>query len=214
MPRFRWPIIAAALALACLLLTPLRASALEPDQILLLVNKNVAQGRQLADYYAQKRKLPDHRILELDLPETEEMPADLYDRNVVPQVRAFLRDNGLERKITCIVTFWGVPLRIANRINSPADTDELAALVEQQRKLPAAIEPAVVALEKVVASQDTSFKAGTGTDLAALGARSDAAWRAGGIAVRKIDDPARRKALDERLLTVTQPLQGPLARLE
>src|SRR5438105_9319701 len=72
----------------CLLLTAY-SLALEPDQLLLITNKNAPQGKKLAEFYAEKRHVPAGRILELDLPTSEEIPSDSYDRSVVPAVREF-----------------------------------------------------------------------------------------------------------------------------
>jgi uncharacterized protein (TIGR03790 family) len=71
-----------------------------------------ADGRKLAEYYAEQRHVPDGRILELDLPSVDEIPADLFDERMVGAIRAFLLSNHLEKQVTCIVTFYGVPLRI------------------------------------------------------------------------------------------------------
>src|SRR3954468_5641341 len=134
---------------ASCLLTSHLAFALEADELLLIVNQNVPQGRTLAEFYAQQRGVPDHRILELDLPKTEEMPAAVYDRQVVPVVRAFLRDNGLERKVTCLVTFYGVPIRVMERVNTRADIQEQAKLQAEFAGMAAKIEPIVDPLEKL-----------------------------------------------------------------
>lgn len=91
------------------------ASALGPDNLLLLTNKNVPEGRGLAEFYASKRGVPAGRILELDLPAGEEISADAYDGVVVPAVRGFLKKENLEGRVTCLVTFHGLPLSVAGR---------------------------------------------------------------------------------------------------
>jgi uncharacterized protein (TIGR03790 family) len=92
------------------------ARALGPDNLLLITNKNVPESRALAEFYASKRNVPAGRIVELDLPaRAEEISADQYDTAVVPVVRAFLRNNGLNEPVTCLVTFYGLPLKVAGR---------------------------------------------------------------------------------------------------
>src|SRR5687768_13038886 len=93
----------------------LRAAALGPDNLLLVTNKNVPEGRALAEFYAAKRHVAADRIVELDLPPGEEISADAYDGVVVPAVRAALDRGGLGGRVTCLVTFYGLPLRIAAR---------------------------------------------------------------------------------------------------
>src|SRR5687768_3474018 len=87
------------------------AHALEPDQIALVVNKNVPDSTALAQLYANQRGIPDGRIIALSLPVTEEIPFDLYERAVVPPIRQYLRDNQLDQRVKCLVTFLGVPFR-------------------------------------------------------------------------------------------------------
>jgi uncharacterized protein (TIGR03790 family) len=97
------------------------ARALGPENLLLVVNKNVPEGRTLAEFYASKRGVPAGRIVELDLPAgAEEIAADQYDSAVVPVVRAFLRDKALGAQVTCLVTFYGVPLKVAGRAKGAA----------------------------------------------------------------------------------------------
>lgn len=189
------------------------AAALEPDQILLITNKNAPQGLKLAQFYADKRHVPDHRILELDLPTAEEMSCDAYERQVVPAVRAFLRDNGLERKIACLLTFYGVPIRVAARVNSAEDKKELEALKAELAALPARTEPLVQALEKLAVDADASFQQKPGGDLEALSHRADAAFRQ--VAARAAQaDPAERERLQARSMEVLEPLMGKMGMME
>jgi uncharacterized protein (TIGR03790 family) len=106
-----------ALASSCLILFFLTQSspALEPDEIVLIVNKNVPESRNLADFYVNARLIPKDHILELALPGWDEIPFDTYERTVVPTIRDFLRQKKLDKKTTCLVTFYGVPLRVAAR---------------------------------------------------------------------------------------------------
>ena len=189
------------------------AAALEPDQILLVVNKNEPQGLRLAQFYAQKRNIPDHRIVELDLPATEEIPSDVYDRQVVPVLRAFLRDQKLERKITCMVTFYGVPIRVASRVNSPQDKEELAKLQAEETALPAKIEPLVQALERVARDGDATFQPKSGVRLENLGQRADAALKHLSERLNQ-SSPADRGLLHAKVMAALEPILGPMGMLE
>jgi uncharacterized protein (TIGR03790 family) len=91
------------------------ARALGPDNLLLVTNKNVPEGRALAEFYAAKRHVAADRIVELDLPPGEEISADAYDSVVVPGVRAALDGGNLGERVSCLVTFYGLPLRVAGR---------------------------------------------------------------------------------------------------
>ena len=189
------------------------AAALEPDQILLITNKNTPQGLKLAQLYAQKRNIPDHRILELNLPNSEEMPADAYDREVVPAVRAFVRENTLERKITCIVTFYGVPIRIGPHKNLPSDEVELGMLQIEQTQMPGKIEPLVVAIEQLATAGDESFKPQNGTTTDDQARRADAAMRHVALRITTAS-PAERDRFQNRAMELLEPVLGQMGMLE
>jgi uncharacterized protein (TIGR03790 family) len=101
--------------IACLLLSATTASALQPDELLLIVNRNEPAGLELAEFYVKARQVPEARVLVLELPKGEEIDFDTYERQVEPAVRKFLRDSKLEGKVRCLVPMFGMPLRIAGR---------------------------------------------------------------------------------------------------
>jgi uncharacterized protein (TIGR03790 family) len=188
-------------------------SGLEADQLLLITNKNAPQGKKLAEFYAEKRHVPAGRICELTLPTSEEMPAETYDREVVPVVRSFLRDSGLEQKVTCLVTFYGVPIRIGARVVSAAEREELSKLEAELAGLPAKAEPDIEALEKLAGEVDPTFQAVTGTDLESQNRRADVALR--DINARAAQaEPAARERLQRRALEALLPLTGAMGLAE
>src|SRR4051794_22109059 len=146
-----------ALFLLPLCLISVSSLALEPDNLLLLTNKNAPEGRKLAEYYAGKRKVPEQRILELDLPPGEQITFDAYETKVVPAVREFIAANNLQAKVTCLVTFYGLPLKIAARVNSPADQAELAGLHREQQTAHDEIVAAVAGVEGMAREVDPTF---------------------------------------------------------
>jgi len=94
------------------------AFGLGPDDLLLITNKNVPEGRALAEFYAAQRKVPAGRIVELDLPPGEQISADAYDTVVAPTLRELLQKEKLVGRVTCLVTFYGMPLKVAGRTNA------------------------------------------------------------------------------------------------
>ena len=52
------------LVLILLLVIPgSEGSALEPDEVLVLANRNAAKSKGLAEYYMEKRKIPEENLL-------------------------------------------------------------------------------------------------------------------------------------------------------
>lgn len=190
------------------------AWALTPDQIALIVNARVPEGRALAELYAQQRHIPDGRIIEVDLdPDSpfnpaEEMPFDDYEPKVAAPIRAFLQRNNLKDRVKCLVTFWGMPLRIDSRHLTAAEEDESAQIAKQLADAQAAIVQDVVALEHSASQLDPSFQPKPGDDLRHLARRLDLAFPALVKALPGIKDPAARTALYAQILSATQRLLG------
>jgi len=44
------------------------ASALEPDEILVIANRQISASERIAEYYCEKRKIPKKNIIYLALP--------------------------------------------------------------------------------------------------------------------------------------------------
>jgi uncharacterized protein (TIGR03790 family) len=140
-----------------LIATSVRAG-LTADNLLLIVNKNAPDGQKLAEYYAQQRQVPDGRIVVLDLPTGDEIDADSFDEKIVVPIRQFLTDNHLQKQVTCLVTFYGVPLRIPARVNSSDLRAEIVSLRKQEREAGKQGEALVASLEKLALDNDPTFK--------------------------------------------------------
>ncbi len=189
------------------------AWALSPDEILLLVNQRMPAGGELAVYYSRARLIPDNRILALDLPVSEQVSQAVYESRVVPVVRKFLRDHQLEGRIKCIVTFHGVPLRIANRTNTPAEKEELETLKAELKATIEALQPLIERTEAEARAVDESFLPGAGIDLPDLAHRADAAIQAMARALPDADG-AERIAQARTLLDSFFALTGTAAAFE
>jgi uncharacterized protein (TIGR03790 family) len=195
-----------AIFLLLCLLRP--AAALEPENLLLICNKNVPEGRKLAEFYTAQRKVPEQRILELDLPAGDEISFDAYENQVVPGVREFIAANRLGSKVTCLVTFYGVPLKIAARVNSPADKAELAAL---HKELPAAVAQlgaAVAAVEAIAREVAPSFHPATDGSLNGLLARDHAARDILSRHAAQLKDPQQLQPFMARVQQALAPIVG------
>ena len=219
---YRMPTRASLLLLlsAALLYCPQPAFALQPDEIVLIVNSKEPAGEKLAKLYARKRNIPDGRILALDLPfPQEDVAPEVYDEQVVPKVRAFLTDNKLEQKVKCLVTFWGVPLRIARKVTTPADNERLGEIQRAAGQVVGEIQAAVAGQEALAKELDPTFtpKPGGGpgpNQLPELGARAGAATTAAFAKVAAVADEKQRSALFKRWLAGYTALSGKVEALQ
>ncbi|MBA3031247.1 MAG: TIGR03790 family protein [Desulfobacteraceae bacterium] len=85
---------------------------LEPGEILVIANRNAAKSVGLAKYYMDKRNIPDSNLLHLWVTDKEECSRGDYHDKIVPMVRKYLREKDPGKKIRCLVTLYGVPLKI------------------------------------------------------------------------------------------------------
>ena len=100
-----------------------RAPALEPKEIIVLVNRAVPGSREVADHYCAKRAVPRENVVELDLPTGEDIGRDDYDRKLVAPLREAVRPRLNE--IKCLLAVYGVPLRVGPKQPTEAEKAEL-----------------------------------------------------------------------------------------
>ena len=87
--------------------------ALEPEEILVIANKNSHKSIDTAKYYMSKRKIPAGNLLEIRVSNKETCSRIDYKVNVATPVRRYLEKNGSEINIRCLVLMYGIPLKIA-----------------------------------------------------------------------------------------------------
>ena len=118
--------------------------------VVLVVNRNVPAGLELARYYASRRGVPAERVLALDLPTAESMSRRDYERLLRDPLLAALREQKLveqvrreedkvgahesgwttvRSEVRYLVLFHGVPLRVED--SKPWPLDKVARLVNQ-----------------------------------------------------------------------------------
>ena len=89
------------------------AFALEPAELILIVNKNEPASGELAAYYARVRGVPAENIIPLDLPKDESISRRDYEAKLLRPLREAI---GSRRdKIRCLVCMYGVPLRVGDQ---------------------------------------------------------------------------------------------------
>jgi uncharacterized protein (TIGR03790 family) len=103
--------------------SPVRA--LGPADVFLLVNKNVPESREVADYYCRKRGVPKDNVVTLDLPTGEDISRAEYNTRLAAPLREALKER--RDKVKVLLTIYGVPLRVGAQEPS---ADDKAALVK------------------------------------------------------------------------------------
>ena len=136
-----------------------------------------------------------------------------YEDQVVPQVREFLRTAHLESKLKCLVTFYGVPLRIDPRVNTPEESDELASIRHQLIALPEQLRPSIESVEAMAKKLNADFAPDGSGDLDHLIRRRSTAFQEISNQLKLMPAGAPQAALAAEFFSLAGPLLGDKASI-
>ncbi len=125
----------AAAACAMALAKVPTAGALTPRQIAIIVNSNNIGSQEVARYYMQARHVPARNVIGLPLPMTDTIPANFYLSRVAAPIRRALIRRGLKRQIRCLVTTYGIPLRVGPEAPSVQNQREITSIKSEQARV-------------------------------------------------------------------------------
>ena len=90
-----------------------RALTLAPATVGIVINGNQPNSWAIGKYYARLRGIPKANMIVLNLPVHQEtVSAAIYRVRVARAIRQILKMRHLRKKINCLVTTWGIPLRV------------------------------------------------------------------------------------------------------
>jgi uncharacterized protein (TIGR03790 family) len=118
-----------------LFIFPSFSAALEPHEVLVLANKNATGSVGLAQYYMKRRGIPEHNLLMLRVTDSEVCSREDYDKKVVNPVRKYFKRKDPDRRIRCIVTMFGLPLKVSPPETTRQEQKELKKLLKRQDAL-------------------------------------------------------------------------------
>ena len=118
-----------------LYLLPNLCHALEPEEILVIANKNSHKSIDTAKYYLSKRKIPPDNLVEVEVADKETCSRTDYNAEVVTPVRRYLEKNGSVRHIRCLVLMYGIPLKVASPVIRAEEKEEIRALKKRKNVL-------------------------------------------------------------------------------
>lgn len=201
--RSRWIQITAGFVTA-ILSTSVSRAAIPPvtaDGLVLIVNRQQPAGRKLAERYAELRHVPANRIVEIDVPDDVEMTPEAFEASVADVVRREIDSRGLREATQCLLTFYGVPLRVKDKETTPFDRNEVKAILEPSvNALRAQFRRSVEATEVIAKELDPSFISDvTAVNTEQLRLRGVAAEKSASASLAQ-KDPATREAMGKRLI--------------
>jgi len=112
--------------------------ALEPDEVLVIANSNVAASVRIAQYYCAKRGVPVGNILALPLGMSlgDTIDRDDYEKRLAEPIRQKLSSPEFAGKIRCLLTTYGVPIKVGGRgplKDQEGKLKQLRELAEQEK---------------------------------------------------------------------------------
>ncbi len=112
--------------------------ALEPDETLVIANRQISASERIAEYYCKKRKIPKKNIIYLALgyEPRERISRDDYERSLALPIRRELQRR-FPGEIRCLVTTYGIPIKVGPRGMLPGmggKLNELKGLLRQQKQ--------------------------------------------------------------------------------
>jgi uncharacterized protein (TIGR03790 family) len=147
------------------LLAPFPVMALEKDEVAVVANKFVTGSVDLARYYMKLRGIPEKNLICISTTDNEECSREGYNNEIATPVRKFLDARRGERTIRCLVTVYGVPLRVAppgltrgEQRDLRLKRKELDAVRERLKRLPNQEDPQALKLQQQVAELDAAVK--------------------------------------------------------
>ena len=127
--------------------------ALEPHEVLVVGNRNAARSVGLAKYYMKKREIPEDNLVLLWVTDKETCSREDYVEKVLPPIRRFLQTDA-GKNIRCIVTLFGVPLKVSPPEYDEQERKELKQLTEKRDALAKEIDAVAAPEPDIVARHD------------------------------------------------------------
>ena len=124
--------------ISCVFLITLPTQALEPNEILIIANCDVKASVQVASYYSVKRNVPQGNLLAIPLGNTlnDTISRTNYDKLLAEPIRRRLSEPNFSGKIKCLLTTYGVPIKVGGRgklRNYEDKVLELEKLIENEK---------------------------------------------------------------------------------
>lgn len=83
-----------------------------PEEVAVVAARGNKESEDLARYYIEQRGLPEDNLCLVDMPKGEVCPRDQWTWAIRPEVRKWIDENDPQHKLRCLVTVWGVPLKV------------------------------------------------------------------------------------------------------
>jgi uncharacterized protein (TIGR03790 family) len=95
--------------------------ALTPGELLVVYNRNLVESKAVAEYYAQRRRVPWANLVEVAVSTAEQMSRQEYEQKLLPPVRTAVKKLLAQGKTPALLLVYGLPLRVLGPPETEAD---------------------------------------------------------------------------------------------
>ena len=115
-----------------------KGHALEPNEILVIANRQISTSKRIAEYYCKKRNIPKKNIIYLALGYNprERISRDEYEKSLALPIRKRLQRR-FPGEIRCLVTTYGIPVKAGPQGPMPGKgrkINELKKLLSKEKQ--------------------------------------------------------------------------------
>jgi uncharacterized protein (TIGR03790 family) len=114
---------------------PLHCLALGPEEVLVIANRHAPKGVHLACHYMEQRGIPEGNLFQVGVADKEVCSREVYDTKIAEPIRRYLKDKDPMNKILCLVTVYGMPLKITPSLIAAQEKQDVAALRNRRKTL-------------------------------------------------------------------------------
>ncbi len=123
------------IAISLFIIEPARVLALSPNEVVVIANNKANDSVSLAKYYMKQRNIPQENLITVRSDWRESCSRESYTDDIAEPVREDLLALMKKKRIRCLVTMFGIPLKIRQPELTIDDKEELQELKEQLKKL-------------------------------------------------------------------------------
>jgi uncharacterized protein (TIGR03790 family) len=117
--------------LGAVLFSAVPGYSLTADEIAVIANKQEPDSISLARFYMDQRRIPAGNLITIDIDPAEDCRRSDYDNLIAAPVLSFLNKHSPKNNIRCLVTMYGVPLKITSPSLSDQGSETIAQLTKK-----------------------------------------------------------------------------------
>jgi uncharacterized protein (TIGR03790 family) len=189
----------------------LQAAPLTAGDLLLVYNGTLPDSRALAEHYAEVRGVPRDRLCPLTIRSGgEEIAAAEFDHLIREPIRQYLEQHQLRDRVRCLVTLYGLPIRVGKQTFSPAHRQLAARLRPQLDEALVEFELKVNNLDRIAggAAPPLSAKPPTEADYPSLVNRYLKVREAAGKRVAALPATTANNEIRQKWLDTMESIEG------